>query len=221
MSSRSAAANARLLAHRGQELLPAGGNRRAVEQRLVQRRDVAALAHDRRSISASSGRVPGRTSGTRVDESLHRRGSAGGCRDRERMCARRTHSAVIFLSRISLPHFSVSCATSAESSCGVEATGTCAARRELSLTAGVASTLRDRAIEGRHGFGGVFAGTNSAYQLFESTPTDALFRQTSGRSGAPDARFGAAMPMALSLPPFTCPMRPGMSPKNAGHLSRP
>jgi len=34
------------------------------------------------------------------------------------------HSAVILLARISLPHFSVSCATRAESSCGVEAMGT-------------------------------------------------------------------------------------------------
>ena len=39
--------NARLLAHRRQELLPAGGNRCAVEQHLIEDRDVAALAQDR------------------------------------------------------------------------------------------------------------------------------------------------------------------------------
>jgi len=39
--------NAGLFTHRREELLPAGGNRRAVEQHLIEDRDVATLAQDR------------------------------------------------------------------------------------------------------------------------------------------------------------------------------
>src|ERR1700681_4672671 len=180
------------IADRGKQLFPAFGEGRTVEQRSIERGDASALGHDR-LLDRSELRTRSR---------LDQRNAGPGA-----------HSPLIFLSRMIRPHLAVSALTSAASSPGVDGIGSAPDSSNLFRYDSDVRTRRTAALSRSMRAGGVFAGANSAYQLFDSTPWMPCSSsvRTSGGSGC---REGAAMPSGLSLPPLMNPISPGISPKN-------
>src|SRR6202171_5864853 len=180
------------VADRGKQLFPALGQRRTVEQRLVKRGDVSALGSDRL---------------------LDRTQLRTGARFNQRNAGSGAHSPLIFLSWMIRPHLAVSVLTSAASSPGLDGTGSAPDSSNLFRYDSDVRTRRTAAWSCSMRAGGVLAGANSAYQLFDSTPCIPCSSKvrTSGSSGCRD---GAAIPSGLRRPPFTNPIRSGISPKN-------